>query len=365
MNQATSEFFAQIQQVLDMSFLGNTMASYATSAGLLIVLFLVVLIFHKVIFKKFQRAAEKTASTLDDKIIKLMRKNLFPLLYFGTFYISTLNLEMADSIRKVIDILGIGLLVILLIRLIIMIIRHILNSRMEKMKNGEAKAASMRAIFPIISIAVWVIGAIFLLENMGFDITAVVTGLGIGGIAIALAAQSVLGDLFSYFCILFDHPFTLGDFIIVNEHMGVVEHIGIKTTRIRSLSGEILVLSNTMLTSAAIRNFKLMQERRVVFGFGVTYDTDNALLEQIPAIIRRTIDGMKNTRFDRAHFMNFGDFSLNFEVVYYVLTGDYNTYMDAQQEINLAVKRDLAAIGVEFAFPTHTLLIERDSSRRE
>ena len=169
---------------------------------------------------------------------------------------------------------------------------------------------------------------------MGFDISALVASLGIGGVAIALASQGVLQDLFSYFSILLDRPVQIGDFIIVGDFVGTVEHIGIKTTRMRSLSGEQLIIANTELTGSRIRNFNPMEERRIVFTIGVTYDTGFKHLQEIPNFIQGIIEATKNTRFDRCHFSSYRDSSLNFETVYYMTTSDYTAYMDAQQHIN-------------------------------
>jgi small-conductance mechanosensitive channel len=187
----------------------------------------------------------------------------------------------------------------------------------------------------------------------------VVAGLGIGGIAVALAAQAVLGDLFSYFSILMDRPFELGDFIIIDDYMGTIEHIGIKTTRIRSLGGEQLVFSNTDLTGSRIRNYKRMEQRRIVFRIGVVYQTPVEKLKEIPGIIKGIMDAIPEARTDRAHFASYGDSSLDFEIVYYVLTGDYNKYMDIQQEINLSLAEEFERRGIEFAYPTRTLFIEK------
>ncbi len=198
-----------------------------------------------------------------------------------------------------------------------------------------------------------------MLDNLGFKISAVIAGLGIGGIAVALAAQAILGDLFSYFAILFDRPFEVGDFIILGEYLGTIEHIGIKTTRIRSLSGEQLVFSNTDLTSSRLRNYKRMGKRRVVFKLGVTYQTTLKQLKTIPGIIENIIKGVKDTTFDRVHFSSYGDFSLIFEVVYYVMSRDYNKYMDIQQVINFAIKKEFEAGGIEFAYPTQTLYLTK------
>lgn len=187
-------------------------------------------------------------------------------------------------------------------------------------------------------------------------------GLGIGGVAVALASQAVLGDMFNYFTIFFDRPFALGDFIIVGEYMGTVEHIGIKTTRIRSIGGEQLVFSNTDLTNSRVRNYKRMEKRRVLFQFGVTYDTPIEMLEGIPEVIRKIIGNFEDTVFDRAHFLKYGDYSLVFEVVYYVLSSDYNRYMDVQHQINLNMMREFKARGISFALPSQTLFVHQQKT---
>ena len=172
-------------------------------------------------------------------------------------------------------------------------------------------------------------------------------------------SQTILGDLFSYFTIFFDRPFEIGDFIIVEDFLGTIEHIGIKTTRVRSLSGEQLVFSNTDLTNSRIKNYKRMDKRRVVFRLGVVYQTTLKQLKEIPGIIKDTINNVSNTAFDRAHFFSYGDFSLIFEVVYYVQSRDYNIYMDIQQEINFTIKEEFEKRGIEFAYPTQTVFLEK------
>jgi len=207
---------------------------------------------------------------------------------------------------------------------------------------------------------VWVIGIVFLIDNLGYDITTIVAGLGIGGIAIALAAQTILGDLFSYIVIFFDKPFRPGDFIVIDDKMGSVEYIGIKTTRIRTLGGEQLICSNTDLTNSRVHNFKRMQERRVVFSFGVEYDTSSEKLRKISGIVKEIITSKEDIRFDRAHFKSFGAYSLDFEVVYFVLSDDFNKYMDIQQDINLQLFELFEKEEIVFAFPTQTVLLQRD-----
>ena len=205
-------------------------------------------------------------------------------------------------------------------------------------------------------IVLWSIALLVTLDNLGFNITTLMASLGIGGIAVALAVQNILGDVFSSVSIALDKPFVIGDFIVVDNYMGTVEYIGMKTTRLRSLGGEQVVFSNTELLKNRIRNFKRMQERRIAFEFGIAYETPVEEIERIPQLVRNIVtDDRFDTRFDRAHFKSYGDSALQFEVVYYVLNPDFNKYMDIQQEINLALLRAFRARGITFAYPTRTL----------
>lgn len=209
---------------------------------------------------------------------------------------------------------------------------------------------------------IWAIVLLLALDNLGVDVTALVAGLGIGGIAVALAVQNVLGDLLASLSITLDKPFVVGDFVIVGDFMGAVEYIGIKSTRLRSLSGEQIVMSNADLLSSRLRNYGRMAERRVVFTLSVTYETPQARLESLPSVIRRVVESEEQVRFDRSHFAKYGASSLDFETVFYVLSSDYNTYMDIQQRINFALMSEFARLGVEFAYPTQRLLLERGGS---
>ncbi len=209
-----------------------------------------------------------------------------------------------------------------------------------------------------------IVVALLALQNMGVDVTAMIAGLGIGGIAIALALQNVLGDLFGSLSIILDKPFVVGDFIITGDHMGTVEKIGLKTTRVRALSGEQLVFANSDLLGSRVQNFKRMRERRVVFTIGVTYGTTMDQCKQIADVLKEIVQAREGVRFDRAHFKAFGAFSLDFEVVYWMLDPDYNKYMDTQQAINLEIGRRLQAMKVEFAFPTQTVVLEDGVTRQ-
>ena len=195
-------------------------------------------------------------------------------------------------------------------------------------------------------LALWSLVVLLALENLGFNITTLLAGLGIGGIAMALAAQGILGDIFASMTIALDRPFAIGDFITIDNVMGTVEHIGLKTTRLRSISGEQIIIANTDLLKSRVRNFKRLTERRVEFTIGVSYDMPAAKLALIPAIMRDAIEGQPQTRFDRAHFKQYGENALVFEAAFYFRDPDYNRYMDVQQAINLAIYGRLQQEGI-------------------
>lgn len=210
----------------------------------------------------------------------------------------------------------------------------------------------------------WSVLLLAILANMGVNITAFVASLGVGGVAVALAVQSILSDLFASLAIGLDKPFEIGDFIVFNDVAGSIEHIGLKTTRIRSLSGEQIVCSNTELLKNTIHNYKRMSERRIVFAFGITYEAKPEQLREVPQIVKKAVDSAGNTRFDRAHFKQFGESSLDFEVVYYVTDSSFNLYMDIQQKINLDLMTALTEHGMDFAFPTRTLYVVGDGLKQ-
>jgi small-conductance mechanosensitive channel len=218
--------------------------------------------------------------------------------------------------------------------------------------------ATIRAVGYAGRFLLWVLLLITALDNFGVEITGLITGLGIGGIAIALAVQNILGDLFAALAIVLDKPFVVGEFIIVDNVMGTVEHVGLKTTRLRSLGGEQIIVSNADLLKSRIRNYKRMQERRIVFSLDVTYDTPPDKVARIPAIVREAVEAQPITRFERSHFLHWMDSSLRIETVYWVLDPDYAKYADTQQAVNLELLRRFSSEGVAFAFPSRTLHVQ-------
>jgi len=204
-----------------------------------------------------------------------------------------------------------------------------------------------------------VVVILLIVQNLGYDITALIAGLGIGGIAIAFALQGILSDVFASFSIYFDKPFKTGDFIIVGEEMGTVKNIGLKSTRIQTLEGEELVISNKELTETRIRNYRGFEKRRMTFSFGVKYETPIEKVKSIPQMVKDIIGEIDKAEIQRIHFTDFGDFSLNFGAVYYITSGDFTVHKDIQHEINIALMERFEKEGIEFAYPTQTVYIQK------
>jgi len=348
-----------LQDILQLTFFQNTVLDYLTAFSIFLAGIFIVRIFKGIILRRLKTWTAKTAVTIDDFLIHNLEMGVVPILYYGAFYFGVRSLTLSASVIKAINVLGAVLLTFFGIRFLVAIIDYSLQEYLLKKEDGASDEPTLKALRPVIKVLIWGFGVIFLLDNLGFEISTVVAGLGIGGVAVALAAQAVLADTFSYFAIMFDRPFEIGDFIIVGDYMGTVEHVGIKTTRIRSLGGEQLVFSNTDLTNSRVRNYKRMEKRRVLFNIGVTYQTSHEKLKEIPTVIRDIIENISDTVFDRAHFSSYGDFSLVFEVAYYVASGDYKKYRDIQQEINLKIKEEFEKRGIEFAYPTQTVYLNK------
>lgn len=348
-----------LRDLLLRTYFGNPVQAYGLWLALLLTLVLVIRLLKNFIIDRLKALAAKTETTLDDFLIAQVEKTLLPLLYFAAFYFCLRVLTIPAYVAKDIRIAGVILITVLTVRFILALMNYVLEARWSGTGHHEARAQSVRGGIVVIKFVVILLATIVLLDNLGVKISALVAGLGIGGVAVALASQAVLGDLFGFFVILFDRPFDIGDVIMVGDHTGTVEKVGIKTTRVRSISGEQLVFSNTYLTNAQVRNFKRMDKRRVVFTFGVVYSTPAEKLRAVPELIRQIVLAVGDTSFDRAHFASYGDFALNFEVVYFVQTADYNRYMDIQQEINLRIKEEFEKRGISFAYPTQTVLLSK------
>lgn len=345
---------ATLQQV----YFGNTVQAYLIAVGMAVGGILVLRLLKRTLLRWLAALASRTHTHFDDGLVESVRRFGLPALAVLITYFSLHALDLSVRVAHALRIAATVAVTYFVLRAISVMVREGLHSYVGRQDNGVEKVKQLGGVMLLVNIAIWSLGLLFLFNNMGYDITAIVAGLGIGGIAIALAAQNILGDLFNYFVIFFDRPFEVGDFVVVGDDAGAVEYIGIKTTRVRSLSGEQLVFANSDLTNSRIHNYKRMEQRRILFRFGVLYQTTADQLKEIPGAVRTIVEGVGRTRFDRAHFVSFGDSSLDFEVVYFVLSSEYNVYMDVQQAINIALFRRMDEMGVGFAYPTRTLFIE-------
>ena len=338
---------------LSIEFLSNQLSDYLLASAILVCSIIFIKIVRRIAFRSLKKWAAKTENIYDDAIINILERNLIPIAYVGSIYLAISNLTLHSILARVIEVMVVIISTIFAIRLCTASIEYLMKIYWITYHRDNANLEqSIDALIPAIRVVVWLIGIVFLLDNLGFDISAVVASLGIGGVAIALASQGILQDLFSYFSILLDRPFELGDFIVVGDYLGTVEYVGIKTTRLKSISGEEIIIANTDLTGSRIRNFKRMQQRRIVFKFGVVYKTSTEQLAKIPILIEQIIKYTENTTYDRAHFSGYGEYSLDFEVVYFINSNDYAVYMDAQQQINLKIKSEFVRHNIEFAYPT-------------
>ncbi len=342
-------------EVLERSFLGNTLFEYISFLAIFIVLFLVIKIIERVLLARLEKENGRVGKGSVKKLLidfVLSIKTGF-YLYLALF-ISLSVLTVPDSLMKFLQIILAAWVTFRIMMGVQMFVDWFLN---RKLLDGADPGTEVAAknIGTLIKALLWVFAILLLLSNFGVEVTSLIAGLGIGGLAIAFALQNVLADLFSSFAIYFDKPFTIGDFIIIGEQMGTVEKIGIKTTRIRALQGEEIVVSNNELTNIRVHNFKKLEKRRAVFEFGVVYGTADEKMKKIPEMIKEIIDKKEIAEFDRAHFKGFGDSALEFEVAYYVLSANFMDYRNVHQEILLDIKSQFKGEGIDMAFPTRTV----------
>ncbi|HUG43586.1 MAG TPA: mechanosensitive ion channel family protein [Acidobacteriota bacterium] len=348
-----------LNDLLEWTFYSNSLIQWLV-ALLVFLISLTLLVFLKnQLASRLKAFSQRTENRLDDLIADVLGKTRILPLAAVAIWFSSQFLVLGTTLQNWIEAIAI---VAVLLQMAIWG-NTLIGSAVERyirleVDDEPTRVASTTAITFLARLILWSLILLVGLQNLGVELTPVITGMGIGGIALALAVQNILGDLFGSLSILLDKPFVVGDFIIVGDQLGTVERIGLKTTRVRSLHGEQLVFANSDLLNSRIRNFKRMFERRIVFSIGVVYGTPYAKLERIPLLIREIIEKEELVRFDRSHFREYGDFSLNFETVYWVKSPDFNVYMDIQQRINLGIYRVFEAEEIEFAFPTRTVHLE-------
>ena len=351
---------------------GNTGYDYLVAVIIFIGLIIVLKIIQSIIVGRLKKLAKRTRTDLDDVLISVFTSIKPPFYLLLAFYFGFRSLSVPEMAEKVIYVLFLIVIVYeitrALERLLIYAFEKYLNrkakedggSSSELGTSGKEQIKSMMNTAKVIlRILLWVLGLLLILSNLGINITSLVASLGIGGIAVALALQNILSDMFSSFSIYIDKPFVVGDYIVIGTDRGTVEKIGLKTTRLRTLQGEELIVSNKELTTARVQNFKRMKRRRVNFEIGVVYSTTQAKLEKIPKVVEKIIEGVPEVDFDRCHFKSYGDFSLNFEIVYYVNSSDYTQYMDLNQKINMEIYKNFAKEKLEFAYPTQVVYVNK------
>ena len=349
-----------MSEILDQIYYDNTVRQYLIALAVITAGILLILIFKKLIIKRLQRWAAKTEGTWDDFVVESFSRFAIPIFFWTVVYWSIHMLHLSDQAERILTIITSVLVTFYVLRLVSSVVLVLLKTEIRRREHGEEKIKQLGGLIMIINIVIWFLGFVFLLSNWGINVTPMIAGLGIGGIAVALAAQNILGDLFSYFVIFFDRPFEAGDFIIVDDKMGTIEYVGIKTTHIRALGGEQIIIGNSNLTNSRIHNYKRMARRRVVFSIDVEYGTKMDVLQKIPGILRTVVEQQEMITFDRAHFSAYKDWSLRFEVVYYILSADYNIYMDIHQKINFGIYEEFERHNINFAFPTQSLLVKTD-----
>ena len=344
---------------LSIQFLDNTAQDWIIAAVLVVIVMVLLRTVIGVVLKRLSAIASKTETDVDDLISQLLDKTKFLFVALLALYAGAISLTLPPEV----DVL---LSTILVLGFLIQgafwangIVNYMIDSwARQKFEADPTISTALGSVGFLIRFAVWATFAVLALDNLGINVAPLVASLGIGGVAMALALQGVLGDLFASLSIIFDKPFVVGDSIRVGDLAGTVQHVGLKSTRIQALTGEQLVFSNADLLSSRIQNFQHRQERRCVFTLGVTYDTSPKKLERMPSFIREIIESRENTRFERCLFMAFGDSALNFETVYHMLVPDFQTYGEANHAINLEIVRRFAEEGIEFAYPTQKIYVE-------
>jgi small-conductance mechanosensitive channel len=339
---------------------GNSAREYLLALALFLGILLFVRVFKKIVIFNVKKIAQKTKTNFDDRLVAVI-ESVSSFFYFTLALYFPLRLlvvsPIADKwIRGAFMVIVVVEIVKLLQRMVLFGIRLSLENSSGKKKANETTLA---AFSMIVKLVLWMTGALLIISNLGFNISSLVASLGIGGVAVALALQNILTDIFSSFSIYFDKPFEVGDYITLGTDGGTVKKIGLKTTRLCTLQGEELVISNKELTSARLQNFKKMKRRRPDFKIGLTYETSVKKLKMVDDIVKKVIDGVDGAEFDRCNFIEFGDFSLNFHIVYYVDSGEMKEFTNKQEQINFGILEAFEKEGIEMAYPTQTLYVKK------
>ncbi|MGQ0703589.1 MAG: mechanosensitive ion channel family protein [Gemmatimonadales bacterium] len=336
-------------------FLGANLLQWSEASIAAVITFAILVGIRWVLLSRLGKLAARTASIVDDLIVELVRRTRYGFLAVLALWPAGGFVQLSGGPARALRLLIVGITTFQAATWIGIAVTRGIEARRRAL--DPAAATTLGALSFLIRLVLYALLLLLALSNLGVNVTALVAGLGIGGVAVALALQNILGDLFASLSIVLDKPFVVGDFVVVGDLMGTVERIGLKTTRVRSLSGEQLIFGNRDLLQSRIRNFKRMHERRVQFQLGVVYETPTEKLRSLPGLLRSLVVAQPGVRFDRAHFKSFDDFALTFEIVYFVLDPDHNRYMDIHQGLLFAIAERFEKEGIAFAYPTRTLYV--------
>ena len=340
-----------LSQAGHLVFLRNSLEDWAVAIGVGLVATLAILFVRSFVLRRLAARASPTSALLDDFAGAMLSRTYLLFILTFAFYLGSTFLDLTAKQERFVARLGIAALLLQAAIWADTGLRAWRDQyRFGPTTDGERRASSSVLCF-ISRLVLWAIVSLMILDNFGINITTLVASLGIGGVAVALATQNILGDLFASLSIMLDKPFEVGDFIIVGDVLGSVEHIGLKTTRLRGLGGEQVVFSNGELLKSRIHNYKRMQTRRVAFVLRIAYGTSEESLGRIPHIVREVVTATPDVDFERAHLFQWGEWSLNFEVVYHFRSADYIPHMNAQQAIYLGIYRRFQQEGIAFAHP--------------
>lgn len=343
--------------VMKYTFLGNTVFDYLMTLVIFVVMIAVMRIFKFVILNRIKKLALKTKTDLDDMFIEAIERVFSkPFYVLVSLYVSLRYLVVSEGFQIYLHYFLILISTYYGIKFVSTFVDYGTKKFMERGGEKKVDASALKLMNSAAKALLWMIAALLILSNLGYNINTLIAGVGVGGIAIAFALQNILADVFASFSIHFDKPFETGDFIETGTDSGTVKSIGIKSTRLTTPKGDELVISNRELTESRVHNYKKMEKRRITFTLGVEYGTPAEKLRKIPKIMKDIINGLK-LEVERVHFKEFGSSELKFEIVYYLPSNDYMVYMDKQQEINLKIKEAFDKEKISFAFPTQTIFM--------
>ena len=348
--------------LLGQEFYGNSTQAWLVALGLAVLLVVVLHFSKRIVFKRLSALAVRTETHLNDAVSELVGRTRLFFWVVLSVYIASLTLSLPEGTHSI---LSVTTRVVFFIQvalwgngLISFWARRQVAGSVEK--HDQATATSVNVMEYVAKVVMWAVILILILDNLpGIEVNSLIASLGIGGVAMALAVQNILGDLFASLSIVLDKPFVIGDALQIGDYVGIVERIGLSSTRLRSLDGEELIFSNSDLTKSRIRNYKDMTRRRKIIDLGIKGDTPAEKLAAIPEMMEEIVTGQEKTSFLYCHFRSLGDFALNYQVVYFVDDPDFKLSLDIQHAINLAICQQFEAAGIEFAFPTQTIILEK------